>query len=215
MCNMNRISEEKEPWYWTNDLTKEVARLMVFSFTCAMDSTHHQDYIVVTSKNRMIKIGQFPSFADLSFPELKEYKKVMDKNDEKEFKRAIGLYANGIGVGSFVYLRRIFERIINKAKVYAIKDGITIDDTFNKLPIREQIKSLANYLPIILVQNTVFYPIVSKGIHELTEDECLKYFPILKSFIIMILRQWEKLRKDKDDEKQISNLLENIAQHLK
>jgi len=29
--------------------------------------------------------------------------------------------------------------------------------------------------------------VVSKGIHELTEDECLKYFPVLKDGIVMIL----------------------------
>ena len=59
----------------------------------------------------MKKIGQYPSVADLSFPELKDYRKVMSKDDDKELKRAIGLHASGIGIGSFVYLRRIFERI--------------------------------------------------------------------------------------------------------
>lgn len=34
----------------------------------------------------MKKIGQYPSVADLSFPELKEYRKVMTKDDEKNLK---------------------------------------------------------------------------------------------------------------------------------
>ena len=72
-----------------------------------MDSTHHLDYIVLTNENGMKKIGQYPSVADLTFPELKEYRKIMTKDDEKEFKRAIGLYASGIGIGSFVYLRNL------------------------------------------------------------------------------------------------------------
>ena len=60
---------------------------MVFKFFCAMDNTHHLDYIVLTYGNKMKKIGQYPSVADLSFPELKEYRKVMTKEDEKELKK--------------------------------------------------------------------------------------------------------------------------------
>lgn len=77
-----------------------------------MDNTHHLDYIVLAYGNKLKKIGQFPSVADLIFPELKEYRKVMTEEDGKEFKRAVGLFASGIGIGSFVYLRRIFECII-------------------------------------------------------------------------------------------------------
>ena len=41
---------------------------------------------------------------------IKQYDKELRKPDLKEFTRAIGLAANGVGIGSFVYLRRIFER---------------------------------------------------------------------------------------------------------
>ena len=104
------VGTPEEPWTWTNNSLENDTRLMVFKFSCAMDNTHHLDYIVLTHGNKMIKIGQYPSIADLSFPELKDYRKVMTKEDERELKRAIGLFASGIGVGSFVYLRRIFDR---------------------------------------------------------------------------------------------------------
>lgn len=165
---------------------------MTFKFSCAMDNTHHLDYIVLTSGNMMKKIGQYPSVADLSFPELKEYRKVMTKEDEKELKRAIGLFASGIGIGSFVYLRRIFERIIVVARQKAIEDGRINKENFDKLHVDEKIRILADYLPKLLVDNKVFYGIISKGIHELCEEECLDYFPVMQSFILMILRQWEK-----------------------
>ena len=60
---------------------------------------------------------------------------------------------------------------------------------------------LADYLPTTLVDRPEFYGIVSKGIHELSEDDCIEFFPIMQKFIIMILRQLEKARKDKEDEK--------------
>lgn len=205
----------EEPWTWTNNTLEDDTRLMVFKFFCAMDNTHHLDYIVLTYGNKMKKIGQYPSVADLSFPELKEYRKVMTKEDEKELKRAIGLFASGIGVGSFVYLRRIFERIIVSASQKAIKEKKIKEEEFDKAHVDEKIKMLAEYLPKSLVNNHVFYGIISKGIHELSENDCLEFFPVMQSFIMMILRQWEKIRKDEEEEKILAASLSNIAAKVK
>ena len=118
-----RFTNIKYEWYWKTEEAGEATRLMVFSFVCAMDNNHHLDYVVRTDGNTMTKIGQFPSVADLSFPELDEYKKDIDELSRKELRRAIGLHAQGIGVGSYVYLRRIFERILGMAKEQAQSDG--------------------------------------------------------------------------------------------
>jgi len=205
----------EESWTWTNTSIEDDARLMVFKFVCAMDNTHHLDYIVLTNANKMKKIGQYPSVADLSFPELKEYRKIMTREDEKELKRAIGLYANGIGVGSFVYLRRIFERIIVKASQKAIEEGKIKEVEFGKAHVDEKIKMLEQYLPKTLANNPVSYGIISKGIHELSEEECLDFFPVMQSFIMMILRQWEKMRRDEEEEKKLTDSLSKIAAKVK
>ena len=209
--NMYHADEKEELWTWTNSFIEDNTRLMVFKFVCSMDSTHHLDYIVLTNENGMKKIGQYPSVADLTFPELKEYRKIMTKDDEKEFKRAIGLYASGIGIGSFVYLRRIFERIIAKAGQKAITEGKIQEDDFSNARVNEKIKMLSEYLPKALTNNMVSYGIISKGIHELSEEECIDYFPVLHDLIIMILRQWEKIRRDEEEEKKISVALNQIA----
>ena len=161
-----------------------------------MDSSHRIDYVVRTESGKMWKIGQYPSVADLTFPELDEYEKVINESDLEELRRAIGLYAHGIGIGSFVYLRRVFERIIDKAKELAIADGEFDIENYKKLHIDERISLLKNYLPSKLVSKAAYYKIVSKGIHELSEEECSMYFPILKEGIFIILRQWEQNRKD-------------------
>lgn len=215
IVSWQHIQNGNEPWTWTNNSIENDTRLMTFKFICAMDNSHHLDYIVLTDGNKMKKIGQYPSVADLSFPELKEYRKVMTKEDEKELKRAIGLFASGIGVGSFVYLRRIFERIIVTASKKAIGEGNINEEEYNKAHVDEKIKLLADYLPKSLVQNTIFYGIVSKGIHELSEDDCLKYFPVMQSFILMIFRQWEKMRRDEEEEKKLAVSLSNIAAKVK
>lgn len=213
--NVRESRNLEETWTWFNDSLEKDTRLMVFKFFCAMDNTHHLDYIVLTYGNKMKKIGQYPSVADLSLPKLKEYRKVMAKEDEKELKRAIGLFASGIGVGSFVYLRRIFERIILNASQKAIEEGKIKEEEFGKAHVDEKIKMLAEYLPKSLVNNPVFYGIISKGIHELSEEDCLEFFPVMQSFIMMILRQWEKIRRDEEEEKKLAASLSNIAAKVK
>ena len=66
-----------------------------------------------------------------------------------------------------------------------------------------------------MVNSPVFYGIISKGIHELSEEECLEFFPVLQSFIMMILRQWEKIRRDEEEEKKLAASLSNIAAKVK
>lgn len=206
--------KEEYNWSFSNCQTNEAVRLMQFSFVCAMDQSHHLDYVVVTQGNKMRKIGQYPSVADLSFPELKEYRKVADEKDMKELRRAIGLYAQGIGIGSYVYLRRIFERMIDAAKVQAVSDGNLDEELCAKSRMAEKIELLKKYLPDFLVTNKNIYGIISKGIHELNEDDCIKYFPVMKEGIMRILQQRKKLREEKESEKKLSAAIAQIASEL-
>lgn len=204
-----------DSWIWTTKNFAYDTRIMAFRFYCAKDHSHRMDYIVSTEDNIMRKIGQYPSIADLSFPELKEYRKVMtSKEDEKELKRAIGLYANGIGVGSFVYLRRIFERIINNACEKAINDNKYNEKELMDLQVKDRIKKLSGYLPKAVVDSTVAYGIMSKGIHEFSEEECKEYFPVLQAFIMMVLRQWEAIRKEAEDAENLQKELNRIASNI-
>ena len=127
----------------------------------------------------------------------------------------------------------IFSIVANETKNF-IEDATHYDDIdiyaetmiddyfFDKLQINiryehvvEKIKMLAEYLPKSLVNNPIFYGIVSKGIHELSEKDCLEFFPVMQSFIMMILRQWEKIRRDEEEEKKLAVSLSNIAAKIK
>lgn len=207
-----RLQETGGEWRWRNWQLEEDARVLVFQYVCSMNEGHHLDYVVIVDNKSMRKIGQYPSVADLTFPELDVYEKVLAKEDRKEFGRAIGLYASGIGAGSYVYLRRIFERLLMQAKVNA---GDAIDaDAFNHAHVDEKITMLSAYLPTALTSNPTLYGILSKGIHELSEKECIAYFPVVKECIYMILNQWEDMRKKEEQEKAISVALSQIATNI-
>ena len=207
------IEEQNSVWKWKESQIEEVSRILVFQFVCSMNEEHHLDYIVLTTDNSMMKIGQYPSVADMTFPELDAYKHVISKEDRKELGTAIGLFANGVGAGSYVYLRRILERLIDQAKARA-GDKVN-DEEFEQARVAERIKMLQGYLPEILIKNTTIYGILSKGIHELSEEECRKYFPVVKECIYQILGMWESERRKKADEDALSKALSSISSSIK
>lgn len=211
--------QSSDPWHWSDSFTDRATRILLFQFECSMDASHHLDYIVLTDRHFMRKIGQYPSVADLTHPELDNYKKDISEEDRKELRKAIGLSAQGIGVGSYVYLRRVFERIIDKAKDYA-KDHAGENNGFNladyqKAKMDQKIKMLRRYLPAILTENKRIYSIISKGIHELSEEECNEYFPIMQEAIFMILRQCKQKREELESSKAITSKIAKIAEKMK
>lgn len=124
--------------------------------------------------------------------------------------RAVGLAANGVGIGSFVYLRRIFEHLINEAYVKS-SNGKKVDEPdFQKIRMDEKIDLLKDYLPSFLVQNRSIYKILSKGIHQLDENTCLAHFDTLKVGIEIILdeklEEAKKRKKIEDANKKLQQL---------
>ncbi|MBG6188848.1 hypothetical protein [Flavobacterium sp. CAN_S2] len=144
----------------------------------------------------LMKIGQYPTIADFHISEIKQYSKLLSNEKLKEFTRAIGLAANGVGIGSFVYLRRIFENLIFEASVKAIEEGTINEGDFQKSRMDNKIELLKSYLPNFLVENKLMYSILSLGIHELDEQTCLANFDTLRVGIEIILdEKLDELRK--------------------
>ena len=140
-----------------------------------------------------MKIGQYPSIADFHISQIKKYDKVLTTEKLKEFTRAIGLAANGVGIGSFVYLRRIFEDLIEEAHSKASELSLWNEADYKQKRIVEKIELLKPFLPDFLVENRTLYGILSVGIHSLKEEDCLAYFETVRVGIELILD--EKLEK--------------------
>lgn len=152
----------------------------------------------------IMKVGQYPSVADMHIGQIMQYKSVLAKEDLKELTRAIGLAANGVGIGSFVYMRRIFEKLINVEAEKALKAGEITKEGFARLRMDEKIEALKSYLPETLVEFKDMYGILSKGIHQLSEQECLAYFDVMRNGIELILE--DKLEQQKKDIKRKSTM---------
>lgn len=96
---------------------------------------------------------------------------------------------------------RVFENLIEKAHQHALLQQPEWDDQkFSKAKMDQKVGMLKEYLPEFLVQNKIIYSILSKGVHELAEEECLEYFPAIKLGIELILDE-EILRQERERKK--------------
>lgn len=170
------------------------------SYCCSRNSKHRYIIFYYKTKIQFLKIGQWSSVADFQIPQAEKYRRILGEEQYKEFTRGIGLSAHGVGIGSFVYLRRVFENLIEEAYEKAQADNKEfLKEEYKKARMDEKIIMIKNYLPEFLVENRSLYTILSKGIHDLSEDECLQYFETVKIGIEQILD--EKIIKKEKEEK--------------
>jgi len=169
------------------------------AYRCARDNEHMIRIQVRVKKETIEKYGQYPPFADVAHGELRSRRKGLSEQDGREFYRAIGLESHGVGIGSFVYMRRIFERVIkNIFDEVKEKEGWTEADYPGR--IDERITLLKDHLPSFLVKNARLYSILSLGIHELDEQACLDFFDVARNSITFILDEAQR-RKEEEEER--------------
>lgn len=183
-------------------------------FSCQRDDTHVYSFSFRIFKNEITKVGQFPSIASLENHTIKKYRTIL-KKDYRDFSKAIGLFSHGIGAGSFVYLRRIFENLIEEKRQEAALDPSWNDLEFQKSKMDEKIRMLTNHLPSILVENRKLYSILSKGIHELSEDDCLALFPNVKLAIELILDEKIYILEKQKKIQAVKNFVSSTVEQFK
>ncbi len=192
------------------------AGFYLVTLTCKRKDNDVLRFIVYKDNKITFKIGQLPSLADLQFSEIgKKYNKVLPEEDLKNLKKAIGLVANGIGAGSFVYLRRIFENLILET-YQNNRDSLKLNETdFKRQRMEEKVDSLKEFLPSQLTEMKSVYGILSKGVHELSEEECLKHFAPVKLSIELILDQKIENKEKLDRDALVKKQLQDIHQQIK
>ena len=133
-----------------------------------------------------------------------------------ELVTAITIANNGVGIGSYVYLRRIFEGIVFEEAKNAINDGIISEEDFNRKRMDEKIAAIKDYLPAFLYDNhSALYGILSLGIHQLAEEKCLGFYPVLYDCIILVLEDRLAQKKKEEMTKRASVALNKIASAIK
>jgi len=179
-------------------------------FNCARNAKHHLEfnYRINIEKGFLVKIGQYPSAFDLSSGYINKYDTILDENYIRELKSALVTLSHGYAVASYTYFRRIYDHIIFEifekrlSTINEDEDKEEFKNQFESVRWNEKIELLKDDLPELLVNNKSYYQVLSKGIHELSEEECNNYCPILKEGIFLILDdKIDKKNKEKQKDK--------------
>jgi hypothetical protein len=144
-------------------------------FSCGREPKHKIVVeLAVIDSTELLKIGQFPSLADLSFHDIDRFESLLGKDELAELKRGLGLFAHGIGIGSLIYLRRALEALVLKAEK---RRGGDLGYDPKTTRMQDRIAALAGFLPAFLVENKSMYGTLSSGLHGLSEVTCRGLFP--------------------------------------
>jgi len=161
----------------------------------------------------MKKTMQYPSMADMQLFESRKYQRIL-KDNYGDYRRALGLYASGIGAGSFVYLRRIIESLVEEMHQECVKENSWDEEKYRNLRFSEKIEMLEKDYGKIIIPAELqpvrgkIYGVLSRGVHELSEDECTGLFLFLKDSIDMFLDEKIRLKEREARVKEINQRLQ-------
>lgn len=192
---------------------KGIGILKNIVYKCSRNEEHKLIFNLIILHKKIIKIGQYPSIRNIDSKVISKYRKILNEKDIEDLNKAIGLFSHGIGVGSFVYLRRITERLLHRIydenKMSICKKENISEEKFKSIRVSEKFNMLQNYLPKDFNSYQI-YRILSKGIHELEEEKCIEYFPIIKQLVYLILDENIRIKEKKENESNIVKLMNEI-----
>lgn len=161
-----------------------------------------------SARHVVIKIGQYPSLTDFHLGDLSEFEEGMTKKQRREFVQATNSAAHGYSVAACVYLRRVFEDVLEEARdAHMAEHKLESWPEFEKAHTDEKIKLLGDRLPGFLSEHPQLYGILSIGVHELTESECADELPMLRQAIELILRDRVNAIRERKQRADVSKLV--------
>lgn len=136
-------------------------------------------------KGRVRKLGQWPPFG----PHVPSRVISLIGPDRDLFLKGRRAETQGMGIGAFVYYRRVVEnqrnRLLNKVRQVAVRIGADdvklaqIDSAIDETQFKKSIEMMADAVPeALLVKGhnplTLLHRALSQGLHAETDEECLE-----------------------------------------
>jgi hypothetical protein len=154
------------------------------------------------------KIGEFPAYNPVIS------RKVFDLigEDHREmFLQGRRAELRGLGIGAFAYYRRIVDdqkdRIIDRLKGVARRVGADKEvlELFENAKVEDQftkaVKKIKDALPQVLFIDghnplTILYDVLSDGIHDLTDEECLWHARTARILLVALAERMSEISRD-------------------
>jgi hypothetical protein len=166
---------------------------------------------------RLTKVGQWPSLLDFRLHEIAEVEAAFSNSLAREWRRSLVTAAHGFNVAACVHLRRVFEGLLLEVRDQVdsgVHKGADWPE-FDRGRTGDRIRLVASELPPLIVQHPDIYGLLSKGVHELTEEECAREMPILQRAMRVAAQQRLDARTRADEAVQIRSLLADASARLR
>lgn len=200
------------PPYSKDDLYNGQIWYIEYSLHCTNNNEHKYFMVISVELNDgkfvVRKIGQNPSMLTVKGYDFDKYKSILQKiKAYDDYKKADLSYADHFYVGAYAYLRRIFEKVVNKYLEDKNDKKLHMDEKIDKIKDKfdPRIKDLLKNL----------YSILSVSIHELDEEESKEYYQYLKAIIdIQLEFEYTELEKEKQSN-DLKSVLSKITNGIK
>ena len=188
--------------------------------TCPFcQSTLHLYYVY--NDSQIEKIATFPDVMGGYKAKYKVLRKLKNNTNlfdyYNEFIEACySYYKIKSGIGAFCYLRRCLENFVKDTWNDMYLEGKITESYDSKKKFSYRIDNIR-----INIDNDIYnmmpnlYDILSKGIHELDEEECLKYYEIIKEIVFTLLINRIELIDKKKKIVSLKANLEKIHSNIK
>jgi hypothetical protein len=172
------------------------------------------------------KIGQFPRWStEIGKPLqniLGDYKNI--------YRKGLDCEAESYGIGAYAYYRRIIELVIGKL-IETLKDSLSeeeratyidaLEATQRNIVAKEKIELIKDMLPGFLRPDNcnplaALHDILSEGIHDLSEEECLEYAKTIRTILEFLVDQIENHKNiQKGIKESMKKLLNKKSEKIK
>lgn len=186
---------------------EEIKGFLFLDYKCAHCNEERAIFIIKISDNKCEKIGQYPPL-DISIPA--EIKSLKNPIIEDLYKKARISENFSYGIGAFAYYRRIVELEIDEL-LEKIKELFPDDKKERYQKILEQVKREKNAdkkIDIVkeVITNDIIpnnplkslYKILSKGIHNFSDKECLESASAIRDLLIILIKEIENKKEQQN-----------------
>jgi hypothetical protein len=154
------------------------------------------------------KIGEYPAYSPVTSRKIFD---LIGENHRELFLKGRRAELRGLGIGAFAYYRRIVDDqkdlIIEQLEKVAKRLGALPDvlKIFARAKVEDQftnaIKQIKDALPPALFISghnplTILYDVLSDGIHDLTDEECLAHAKTVRTLLIALADRISEISKD-------------------
>ena len=177
-----------------------------------------------SKKGLALKVGDHPAFGDRISP---RFLRLLKKEDRELFLKGRRAGRFGLGIGALTYYRRVVENhkdrllseVLEVAKITnAPKEVIAaIQGAKRQTQFESAIESLKGIVPkALLIQGqnplALLHAALSRGIHGLTDEECLEIATSMKEVLAAMSDRVSELLRDRSNLKEAVSKLNRIVE---